>query len=58
LEADHYSLDATSLHVEVDGQQRTIALRTLDMKTTLAVNHQRGVDLNIPKSHSEIFLAF
>ena len=51
-------MDATSLHVEVDGQQRTIALSKLDMKTTLAVNHQRGVDLNIPQSRSEIFLAF
>lgn len=58
LEADHYLLDATCLHVEVDGQQRTIALSALDKKTTLTINHQRGVDLNIPQSLSEIFLAF
>jgi len=58
LEADRYTIDAISLHVMVDGQWRTIALSTLDLKATLAVNHDRGVDLNIPKNRSEIFLAF
>lgn len=58
LEADHYTLDATLLHVVVGGQQRTIALSALDMKTTIAVNHQRGVDLKVPKSRSEVFVTF
>ena len=58
LESHHYTLDETSLHVVVHGQPRTIALSTLDMKTTLALNHEHGIDLNIPKGHSQIFLAF
>lgn len=58
LETDRYTLDATFLHATVDGQQRTIALRTLDIKATLALNRQRGVDLNIPKNQSEMFVAF
>jgi thiol-disulfide isomerase/thioredoxin len=58
LEADHYTLDTTLLHVTVDGLQRTIALSALDMKTTIAVNHQRGIDLKVPKSHSEVYVTF
>jgi len=58
FETDHYMLDATSLHVVVDGQPRTIPFTKLDLKATLAVNHNRGVDLNIPKNQSEIFLTF
>ena len=58
LEADRYTLDATSLHAVADGQQRTIALSELDMKATVAVNRERGVDLKIPKSRNEVVVAF
>ena len=58
LEADHYTLDTNLLHVVVRGQQRTIAINTLDIKTTLAVNRQRGIDLKIPQSRSEVFVTF
>jgi thiol-disulfide isomerase/thioredoxin len=58
LEADHYALYPTSLHVIVGGQQRTIALSALDMKATVAVNRERGINLNIPKSRGEVFVTF
>jgi thiol-disulfide isomerase/thioredoxin len=58
LEADHYTLDATSLHVLVDGEQRTIALSELDMSATIAVNRERGIDLTVPKNRSEVVVAF
>ncbi len=58
LEADHYALYPTSLHVVVGGQQRTIALSALDMKATVAVNRERGINLNIPKSRGEVFVTF
>jgi hypothetical protein len=58
LEADHYALYPTSLHVIVGGQQRTIALSALDMKATVAVNRERGINLNIPQSRGEVFVTF
>ncbi len=58
LEADHYTLYPTYLNVLVEGKERTIALSALDIKTTIAVNHERGIDLKIPKSRNEVFIAF
>jgi thiol-disulfide isomerase/thioredoxin len=58
LEADHYTLDNGLLHVAVGGAERTIALKALDMKATTAANQKRGVELKIPTSRSEMFLAF
>jgi thiol-disulfide isomerase/thioredoxin len=58
LEADHYTLGPTLLHVTVDGLQRTIALSALDIKTTIAVNRERGIDLKFPKTRSEVYVTF
>ena len=58
FEADHYMLGNGVLHVTVAGQDRDIPLDVLDVKTTLALNHQRGIDLKIPTSTNQIFLAF
>ncbi len=58
LEVDHYTIHAGYLYLAADGQQRTVALSTLDIKTTMAVNHARGVDLKIPQSRSEVTIAF
>jgi thiol-disulfide isomerase/thioredoxin len=52
LEVDHYTIHAGLLHLAVGGQQRTVALSTLDIKTTIAVNHERGIELKIPQSKS------
>lgn len=58
LEADHYILHATFLHVTAGGQDRSIPLSALDIKKTIAVNHQRGIELKIPTNGSEMFVAF
>jgi len=58
LEADRYELHANFLHVSADGQDRSIPLSALDMKKTVAINRERGINLKIPSSDREIFLAF
>jgi thiol-disulfide isomerase/thioredoxin len=58
LAVDHYTIHAGLLHLAVGGKQRTITLSTLDIKTTIAVNHERGIDLKIPQNRSEVFVAF
>jgi len=58
LEADHYMLHSDFLYVTAGGQEQSIPLGALDLKKTIAVNHERGIELKIPKSGSEIFLAF
>jgi thiol-disulfide isomerase/thioredoxin len=58
LEVDHYTIDSVVLHVAVGGQQRSVPLSALDIKTTIAVNHQRGIDLKLPQSRSELTIAF
>jgi hypothetical protein len=56
--SDQYTIAAGVLQAKVNGEQRTIPISTLDMKTTLAVNHARGVQLKVPQSSREVFLAF
>ena len=58
LETDHYVLHASYLHVTADGQDRSIPLSALDIPKTIAVNRKRGINLKIPTSGSEVFLAF
>jgi thiol-disulfide isomerase/thioredoxin len=58
LETDQYTMEAGTLHVVVGGVARTIALSALDMKSTLAVNRARGIELRVPQSRSEVFVAF
>jgi thiol-disulfide isomerase/thioredoxin len=57
LETHQYMLTSDSVRVTLAGQQRTIAMSALDMKATLAANHERGIDLKIPARRHEIFLA-
>ena len=57
LETHEYVLTADSVRVTLAGQPRTIAMSALDVKATLAANHERGIDLKIPASRHEIFLA-
>ncbi len=58
FESEHYTMSGGYLDVMVAGQDRHIALNTLDTKQTTALNHARGVDVQIPASKSEIFLGF
>jgi hypothetical protein len=49
---------AGSLRIAAQGNQRTIPLSALDLKATLAANHERGIDLKIPTNQSQISLGF
>jgi thiol-disulfide isomerase/thioredoxin len=58
LEAHHYTIIASSLHITAQGYERTIPLATLDLKATLTENHERGIDLKLPSHPGEISLGF
>jgi len=58
LETRRYTLAADSLHVEINRQQRTILLDKLDLDATIAVNRERGIDIQVPTDRNQIFLGF
>ncbi len=58
LEAERYLLRPGVLELTVNGEARQIPLNTLDLKKTVSVNHERGIDFKIPTSQGEVFLSF
>jgi hypothetical protein len=58
LETRRYVLTASRLSVSIDRQQRTLPLDMLDINATIAANHERGIDLQIPADRTEISLSF
>lgn len=58
LESNHYVIGSGFVDLTVAGEQRHIALASLDTKKTIALNHQHGVDLKLPTSKNEVFLGF
>jgi thiol-disulfide isomerase/thioredoxin len=56
LEVHHYTIMAGSLRLTEPGNQRSIPLAALDIKASIAANHERGIDLKIPTNQNEIFL--
>lgn len=58
FEAHHYAINAGSLRITGQGNQRTFPLAALDLKATIAANHERGIDLKIPTHPGEISLGF
>jgi thiol-disulfide isomerase/thioredoxin len=58
LESDHYTMDRSYLHAVVNGEPRTIDMSELDVPATEAANHARGVEVKIPNSQGEVFVAF
>jgi len=58
LEASRYMLSANSLQIDLDDKRRTIPIRELDLKQTIAANRERGIELKVPRSASEVFLGF
>ncbi len=58
LETDQYLLRPGVLESTVNGERREIPLTELDLKKTLAVNHDHGIELKIPTTKNEVFLAF
>jgi hypothetical protein len=58
LESCSYLLTNQSLQIEVDRQLRTIPVSTLDLDATIAANHERGIEVKIPRDSSTVFLGF
>lgn len=58
LEVRRYLLTHDRLYLTIDHQQRTIPLAMLDIRATIAANHERGIEVRIPADHSEISLSF
>ena len=58
LESRDYLLTSQSLQIEVGRQHRTIPLSGLDLDATIAANHQRGIDVTIPRSSNTVYLGF
>ena len=58
LESRYYLLTAQSLQIEIDRQQRTIPLSTVDLDRTIAANHERGIEVTFPRDRTTMFLSF
>jgi hypothetical protein len=58
LESHNYVLTAQSLQIEVGHQRREIPLGTLDLDATIAANHQRGIELTVPRDRTAVFVSF
>jgi hypothetical protein len=58
LEARRFVLTASLLSVSIDRQLRTVPLDMLDINATVASNHERGIDLQIPADRNEISVSF
>ncbi len=58
LESRYYLLTVQSLQIEIGGQQRTIPVSTLDLDATIAANHNRGIEVIVPRNQSTVFLGF
>jgi thiol-disulfide isomerase/thioredoxin len=55
LETHQFVLTSESVSVTVDGLKRSIPMSELDVKATVAANHERGIELKMPSRH-EVFL--
>ena len=58
LESRYYMLTNQSLQVEIGRQRRTIPVSTLDVDATIAANHERGIDVTVPRDRASVFLSF
>ena len=58
IESSRYVLSAESLKVDVNRSQRTIPLNQINIPATVAENHQRGIELTIPRNNNSLFLSF
>jgi len=58
LESRRFVLTADVLSVSIDRQHRSVPLDLLDIRATIAANHDRGIELQIPDDRNEISLSF
>jgi len=58
LESHHYLLTAESLQIEVGRHQRTITVSDLDLDATVGANHERGIEITIPRDNNSVLVGF
>ncbi len=58
LESRNYVLTAQYLQIQVGRRRREIPLDTLDLDATIAANHERGIELTIPRDRTAVFVSF
>ncbi len=58
IESHHYILTAEFLQIDVNRVQHTIPLSALDLDATVAANHERGIELTIPRDSNSVFVSF
>ena len=58
LQSSHYLLTVDSLRVQQGRTQRTIPLSAVNLEATMAANHERGIDLEVPENRAQITLGF
>jgi peroxiredoxin len=58
LESDRYTMDPQFLHIAVEGEERIVAMSSVDVLATESANRARGLAVKIPTSKSEVFVSF
>lgn len=58
LESRYYLLTTQSLQINVGSDRRTIPVSTLDLDATVAANHQRGIEVTVPRHRATVLLGF
>jgi hypothetical protein len=58
LESRRYLLTDQSLKIEDGREQHTIPVSALDLDATIAANHERGIEVTIPRDRNTVFLGF
>ena len=58
LESRYYLLTTQSLQIDVGSERRTIPVSVLDLDATVAANHQRGIEVTVPRDRATVLLVF
>jgi len=58
FETSNYLLTADSVKVQQGGTERSIPIGQVNMPATVAANHQRGIELQVPANNSQITISF
>jgi hypothetical protein len=58
IEAQRYLLTSNQVQLTANRQQRTIPLSMLNIDETMAANHKRGLDLQLPSESGIVSLGF
>ncbi len=58
LEAKRYLLTQDILQIQQGRNQQTIPLDALNLPATIAANHERGIDLEVPENRNQLTLGF